>query len=1214
MRFRPHRLSRRRASAAFLTVIAVASGAALTAFPASAAPLTPAPVHGSAADEGSTPDTTATPANTEVSITVVLTPGDRDELRSIATSSEVTDAGDVNDVAPSLSHAPHVRAALEAAGFTVDADADRWDLTATGTAAQAERLFDVHLVGTGETMHPTTEPVMPASFGGKATTVLGLDQRPVIAPTAVPGTPASTLTGAYGATGSVNAGAGATVATVQFSGWNASDLKTYAKAAGKAMPSYTQVSVDGASTSAQSSKAGAFEVALDQQSILAVAPKAAQRAYFAANSVQGMYDAYSQVAADVAQHGITTVSVSWLMCEPQLSADTVNVLEDAVDRIVASGATMFAASGDNGAKCVNGQTGVGYPASSPAVLSVGGTTLTKSGNTYRESTWGNQHGATGGGISSKFSRPGYQAKTGISSSRRQTPDIAAIADPAVGPGVYSSVYGQWMLAGGTSLASPILAAELASTLSNRGCSVGIGDIHTTLYGNPAAFRDITTGGNGTDNARRGYDLVTGLGSPNWATLKNALPTVAGCQQRSPIGSLEAVSAGRGTATVRGWTYDNSDSKKSLTVKVTVGGTDAGTITADAARADVNKAKKVTGGHGFAGTVKTNKQGEQQVCVTAMNVGAGTDSLIGCSTANLPTSSPEGAFDSASGVLGGVNVSGWAFDRDDLAKAVPLMVIVGGKSTGMSANTARADINRIKQVTGDHGFTGTATTDKYGKQRVCITALNVGVGESKSLGCKTVTIPDPSPVGTHDGAAGSAGAVTVHGWSYDPNRSNESLTGYVTVGGTNIGSIAMNGTRTDVNKAKKITGQHGFNVKLRTTKTGNQSVCVIAKNVGSGSNRNLGCRATTIGDSTIRGSFDGASASTTGVTVRGWTYDTSAANQSINVTATVDGESIGTVTASGTRDDVNRVKKISGRHGFNTTVKANLTPGKHTICVIGRNIGAGGDADLGCKTVAVTAPTATPEPTQPAPSPTPTQPAPSPTPSVDPNAMPNTTPTGWTRTFGEDFTTSTAAGKFSDTYGDRFVAYDGFNDTSGAGKYSADALSAKDGVLNMRMHTDASGQPIGAAIIPLVGGEWGGQTEARYDIRLRADNLPGYGVAGLLWSDTNTWTDGEIDFPEGALDGGVTLSNHCPQSPAENCLHKELDTAFTSWHTYTVERTSTKLTFLIDGKVVASTADNLPTKPLHFVLQAATHSGAKPAPNVDGNVQVAWVTVSQPTGK
>lgn len=439
-----------------------------------------------------------------------------------------------------------------------------------------------------------------------------------------------------------------------------------------------------------------------------------------------------------------------------------------------------------------------------------------------------------------------------------------------------------------------------------------------------------------------------------------------------------------------------------------------------------------------------------------------------------------------------------------------MSIAGTPARTIAANQTRTDVNRVKRVSGKHGFTGTIDAQATGKKQVCVTANHIGSGRDRSLGCRTVNIPSGNPVGVLDSAVGGTGTVKVAGWAYDPSSTGSSLTGTVTIGGTPAGAITMNRTRSDVNRVKHVTGKHGFTDTVKTTKTGRQQVCVTADNIGAGADSSIGCKTLTI-----------------------------------------------------------------------STPKPTNTPKP------------------------------TPEPTQPAPT---TEPVQTPTPTADPNAMPASAPAGWTRTFSEDFTTDAASGKFSDTYGDRFVAYDGFNDTSGAGKYSESALSTSGGNLNMRMHTDASGQPIGAAIVPLVGGQWGGQVEARYDIRMRADSLPGYGVAGLLWSDNNVWSDGEIDFPEGALDGNVTLSNHCPQSPADNCLHEDLDTTFTGWHTYTVERTATKLTFYVDGKVVASTTQNLPTKPLHWVLQAATHTGEKPAANVDGNVQVAWMTVSAPAGK
>ena len=59
-----------------------------------------------------------------------------------------------------------------------------------------------------------------------------------------------------------------------------------------------------------------------------------------------------------------------------------------------------------------------------------------------------------------------------------------------------------VLGGGTSLASPVLAGQLAVALTARGCAAGVGDVHQALYRNPAAFRDVVTGSNGTARAAR----------------------------------------------------------------------------------------------------------------------------------------------------------------------------------------------------------------------------------------------------------------------------------------------------------------------------------------------------------------------------------------------------------------------------------------------------------------------------------------------------------------------------------------------------------------------------------------------------------------------------------------------------------------------------------------------------------------------------------------
>jgi hypothetical protein len=208
---------------------------------------------------------------------------------------------------------------------------------------------------------------------------------------------------------------------------------------------------------------------------------------------------------------------------------------------------------------------VDYPASSPEVVGVGGTSLSPVGTTsspndgsdWSETAWSctdqtscsdpTQEGS-GGGISGVFSKPTYQnAITNSpfsSATQRLVPDISAEAnpmpvqgavfgfpfytsDPTDGPGDF--------VAGGTSLAAPVSASLFTDALAAHSATHGVGDIHPALYGSSAmssgAFRDITSGSNGAPgdagsdpsvNAGPGYDTVTGLGAPLWPAIVQRL--------------------------------------------------------------------------------------------------------------------------------------------------------------------------------------------------------------------------------------------------------------------------------------------------------------------------------------------------------------------------------------------------------------------------------------------------------------------------------------------------------------------------------------------------------------------------------------------------------------------------------------------------------------------------------------------------------------------
>jgi subtilase family serine protease len=169
-----------------------------------------------------------------------------------------------------------------------------------------------------------------------------------------------------------------------------------------------------------------------------------------------------------------------------------------------AGVVDVASSGDQG-------FGVSYPAGEQSVVAAGGTSLNRAGGTSRgwsETAWS----GAGSGCASGEPKPSWQHDTGCSS--RTIADVSAVADPGTGVAFYDT-YGQggWGVVGGTSVSSPIIASVYALAANPPNAA-------STLYANPGALHDITSGSNGGCSpaylctAGSGYDGPTGLGTPN----------------------------------------------------------------------------------------------------------------------------------------------------------------------------------------------------------------------------------------------------------------------------------------------------------------------------------------------------------------------------------------------------------------------------------------------------------------------------------------------------------------------------------------------------------------------------------------------------------------------------------------------------------------------------------------------------------------------------
>ncbi|MGH9055048.1 MAG: S53 family peptidase [Acidimicrobiales bacterium] len=328
-------------------------------------------------------------------------------------------------------------------------------------------------------------------------------------------------------------GAGQGIAIVELGGGYAeSDLQDFFGGLGLPVPAVRSVGVDGAANVAGQDPQGADpEVLLDIEVAGSVAPGASIAVYFAPNTDKGFVDAVSEAA-----HASPTpecVSISWGGPESSWSAGARTALDQALADAAALGVTVTVASGDSGSSDGTGAPAVDFPASSPHALACGGTHLVAASDAITdEVVWndGTSGGATGGGVSTTFAVPPWQAAAeavpGTALAGRGVPDVAGDADPQTGYDIF--VDGSAEVVGGTSAVAPLWAGLIALAAEHAGRRLGL--VAAALYPGLApgvdapGFRDITSGDNGAYQAKPGWDACTGLGSPVGTTLASRLAT------------------------------------------------------------------------------------------------------------------------------------------------------------------------------------------------------------------------------------------------------------------------------------------------------------------------------------------------------------------------------------------------------------------------------------------------------------------------------------------------------------------------------------------------------------------------------------------------------------------------------------------------------------------------------------------------------------------
>jgi kumamolisin len=440
-------------------------------------------------------------------------------------------------------------------------------MTLGGAVAQLSEAFGVTLCDYADPhlgdFHARTGPVaLPAEIAGDITGVFGFSNQrhlrrkdhKIAADQAAPAVAGPRQWFMPGELATIynfppNDASGQCIAILEFGGGvETADVTAYFKAINAPEPAITVVALDNVSTDPAADPASTVEVMLDVEVAGALAPGAHLVVYFSTFDEKGMVDAIAAALADDVNKP-SVISISWGWDENQQFVDDVVWSPAAIDHVNHSfvaaalmGISVCVSTGDAGceAQMQDGLAHVNFPASSPFVLAVGGTTLrthkTAAGHvTTIEEVWNDGAGAgTGGGISDYTPRPDWQASVVPPSINpgsfvgRGIPDVAANADPATG--YYTLTGGALGPQGGTSAAAPLWASLIARINTALGARVGnFNALLYSKYGPAGVLRGITVGHNDTQGrmkgqfaAAKGWDACTGWGVPDGVKLLEAM--------------------------------------------------------------------------------------------------------------------------------------------------------------------------------------------------------------------------------------------------------------------------------------------------------------------------------------------------------------------------------------------------------------------------------------------------------------------------------------------------------------------------------------------------------------------------------------------------------------------------------------------------------------------------------------------------------------------
>jgi hypothetical protein len=203
---------------------------------------------------------------------------------------------------------------------------------------------------------------------------------------------------------------------------------------------------------------------------------------------------------------------------------------------------------------------------------------------------------------------------------------------------------------------------------------------------------------------------------------------------------------------------------------------------------------------------------------------------------------------------------------------------------------------------------------------------------------------------------------------------------------------------------------------------------------------------------------------------------------------------------------------------------------------------------------------------------------------------------FTQTFVENFTTAAAAnGPFASTYANSWQPY---ADGTGGMYYSGSQVSAHDGYMDV----DLDGAHGSAGAFGTPGTAWS-RTGGKFTVRARAIGGTGNGAAFILWPSSNTWTEGEIDYPESNFEASPMLHQHSMIAGQEsNATSYSTGVSWRDWHTYSIEWIpGQSVKYYLDDVLVQTITTNVPTTPHRYMFQVGNWGAT-------GHLEIDWVSI------